>query len=129
MNATHKILATLALLAPLATWAQTRGDMQCKPSGKDLIFDCVFRLARTDQPVSGAQLTVAAEMPSMPEEHKQKPVKARAGKGPGEYLVRLDLDMLGEWDLKLRLTGPIREQLVLHCQFDERGGRVIRRPK
>jgi len=129
MNATHKILATLALLAPLATWAQTRGDMQCKPSGKDLIFDCVFRLARTDQPVSGAQLTVAAEMPSMPREHKQKPVKARAGKGPGEYLVRLDLDMLGEWDLKLRLSGPLRDQLVLHCQFDERGGRVLRRSK
>src|SRR5262249_10269899 len=43
MNATHKIFATLALLAPLAAWAQTRGDMQCKPSGKDLVFDCVFR--------------------------------------------------------------------------------------
>ncbi|MBV9362300.1 MAG: FixH family protein [Betaproteobacteria bacterium] len=103
--------------------------MQCKPGGKDLVYDCVIRLARTDQPVSGAQVTVALEMPSMPDEHKQKPVKARAGKGPGEYLVRLDLDMLGEWDLKLRLSGPVRDQLVLHCQFDERGGRVIRRPK
>jgi len=129
MNATHKILTTFALLAPLATCAQTRGDMQCKPSGKDLIYDCVFRLARTDQPVAGAQLTVAAEMPSMPDEHKQKPVKARPGKGPGEYMARLDLDMLGEWDLRLRLTGAVRDQLVLHCRFDERGGRVIRRPK
>ena len=108
MNAPYKILATLALLAPLAAGAQTRGDMQCKPSGKDLIYDCVIRLARTDQPVSGAQLTVAAEMPSMPGEHQQKPIKARQGKGPGEYLVRLDLDMLGEWDLKLRLAGPVR---------------------
>jgi hypothetical protein len=129
MNAPHKILAALALLAPLATLAQTRGDMQCKPAGKDLIYDCVFRLARTDQPVSGAQLTVAAEMPSMPGEHRQKSIKARPGKGPGEYMARLDLDMLGEWDLKLRLSGPVRDQLVLHCQFDERGGRVIRRAK
>ena len=125
----QKILAGLALLAPLAALAQTRADMQCRPIGKDLIYDCVFRLARTDQPVTGAQLTVAPEMPSMPGEHKQKAVKARPGKGPGEYLVRLDLDMLGEWDLKLRLTGPVRDQLVLRCQFDERGGRVLRRPK
>lgn len=129
MNALQKIFIGCALLAPLATLAQTRGDMQCKPSGKDLIYDCVFRLARTDQPVTGAQLTVAAEMPSMPGEHTQKPIKARPGKGPGEYLARLDLDMLGEWDLKLRLSGAVRDQLVLHCQFDERGGRVVRRPK
>ena len=128
MNTWQKILAGLMLLAPLATLGQTRGDLQCKPSGKDLIYDCVIRLARTDQPVTGAQLTVAVEMPSMPAEHKQKPVKARPGRGPGEYLFRLDLDMLGEWDLKLRLSGAVRDQLVLRCQFDERGGRVVRRP-
>ncbi len=129
MNATRKFLLGFALAAPLTAFAQTRGDMQCKPSGKDLIYDCVIRLARAEQPVSGAQLTVAPDMPTMPGEHKGKPIKARPGKGPGEYLVRLDLDMMGEWDLKLRLSGPVRDQLVLHCQFDEHGGRVLRRPK
>ncbi len=119
----------LALAAPLAALGQTRGDMLCKPIGKDLIYDCVIRLARAEQPVAGAQVTVATDMPSMPGEHKRKPVKARAGKGPGEYLVRLDLDMLGEWDVRLRLSGSVRDQLVLHCEFDERGGRVIRRRK
>jgi len=124
-----KPLLLFLLLAPLAAAAQTRADVQCKPSGKDLIYDCVVRLARADQPVTGAQLTVAAEMPSMPGEHGQKAVNARPGKGPGEYLVRLDLDMPGEWDLKLRLTGAVRDQLLLHCEFDQRGGRVLRRPK
>src|SRR3982751_6298965 len=79
-------------------------------------------LARADQPVAGAQLTVSADMPSMPGEHRLKPVKARPGKGPGEYLVRLDLDMPGEWDLTLRLTGAVRDRLLLHCEFDQRGG-------
>ena len=129
MKATSNLLLSLALLAPLAAAAQTRGDLQCKPSGKDLIYDCVLRLARAGQPVTGAQLTVAAEMPSMPGEHSLKAVKARPGKGPGEYLVRLDLDMPGEWDLKLRLAGAVRDQLVLHCEFDQRGGRAVRRPK
>jgi hypothetical protein len=116
----------LCLLAPAAALAQTRADMQCKRAGKDLIYNCVIRLARADQPVSGAQLTVAAEMPSMPAEHSVKPVKARPGTGPGEYLARLDLDMPGEWAVKLRLTGPVRDQLVLRYTFDERGARRSR---
>jgi YtkA-like protein len=129
MNAISKLLLSVVLFPPLAAVAQTRADLQCKPAGKDLIYDCVVRLARADQPVAGAQLTVSAEMPSMPGEHGLKPVKARPGKGPGEYLVRLDLDMLGEWNVKLRLTGTVRDQLVLRCEFDERGGRALRRPK
>ena len=123
-----KLVLLLGLLAPLLAAAQqTRADMQCKPTGKDLIYDCVIRLARAGEPVSGAQLTVGADMPSMPMAHNVKPVKARPGKGPGEYLVRLDLDMQGEWALKLRLAGPVRDQLVLHYEFDERGARAIRR--
>lgn len=129
MRATSKILLSIALASPLACLAQTRGDLQCKAAGKDLTYDCVIRLARADQPVTGAQVTVAGDMPSMAGEHSLKPVKARAGKGPGEYLVRLDLDMPGEWDLKLRLSGPVRDQLVLRCEFDERGGRAVRRSK
>src|SRR6266850_2568198 len=58
-----------------------------------------------------------------------KPVRARPGKGPGEYLVRLDLDMPGEWDVKLRLSAPVRDQVVLRYEFDERGGRPLRRHK
>ena len=125
-----RLLLLMGLLAPmLAAAQQTRADMQCKATGKDLIYDCVIRLARGGEPVSGAQLTVGADMPSMPMAHSVKPVKARPGKGPGEYLVRLDLEMQGEWAVKLRLAGPVRDQLVLHYEFDERGARAIRRPK
>jgi len=124
-----RVLLLLCLLVPAAGMAQTRADMQCKAAGKDLIYNCTIRLARADQPVNGAQLTVGATMPSMPGEHNLKPVKARPGRGPGEYLVRLDLDMPGEWDVKLRLAAPVREQVTLHYEFDERGGRPIRRHK
>ena len=124
-----KLFLLLCLLAPAGALAQTRADMQCKAAGKDLIYNCVVRLARAGEPVSGAQLTVGATMASMPEAHSAKPAKARPGKGPGEYLVQLDLDMQGEWDVKLRLAGPLRDQLVLHYVFDERGARAIRRPK
>ena len=34
--------------------------------------------------------------------------------------------MPGEWAVKLRLGGPVRDQLVLHYEFDERGARPVR---
>jgi len=122
-----KLLVLAALLAPLTVHAQTRADMQCKATGKDLIYDCTIRLARGDQPLEGAQVSVGADMPSMPMAHNVKPVKARPGNGPGEYLARLDLEMTGEWAVKVRISGKVRDQVVLHYRFDERGARPIRR--
>src|SRR3989442_3323317 len=98
-----RLLLLMGLLAPMLAAAQTRADMQCKATGKDLIYDCVIRLARGGEPVSRAQLTVGADMPSMPMADSVKPVKARPGKGPGEYPVRLHLDMPGDWTGELRL--------------------------
>jgi hypothetical protein len=121
------LLLLFSLLAPVAIAQPLRADMQCKPAGKDLVYDCVIRLARAGEPLTGAQLSVGADMPSMPMAHNVKPVKARPGNGPGEYLARLDLEMQGEWAVKLRLAGPVRDQLVLHYEFDERGARPVRR--
>ena len=73
--------------------------------------------------VGGAQLSIGADMPSMPMAHNIKPVKAKPGSKPGEYAARLDLEMTGEWAVKLRLSGPVRDQLVLHYEFDEKGAR------
>ena len=60
-----RLLLLMGLLAPMLAAAQTRADMQCKATGKDLIYDCVIRLARGGEPVNGAQLTVGADMPSI----------------------------------------------------------------
>ena len=66
-------------------------------------------------------------MPSMPMAHNLRPVKAKAGKLPGEYRARLDLEMLGEWAVKLRLRGPLQDQLILLYDFDEKGARPVTR--
>jgi hypothetical protein len=60
-------------------------------------------------------------MPSMPMAHNIKPVRAKPGKAPGEYHARLDLEMPGEWAVKLRLSGAARDVLVLHYTFTESG--------
>jgi len=56
-----------------------------------------------------------------------RPVKAKPGKSPGEYQAKLDLEMLGEWAVKLRLAGPVKDQLILHYDFDEKGARPAAR--
>ena len=112
----------MALLASMPAAAQNiEATLDCTPAAAELVYDCVIRLARDGRPLAGAQIGVGADMPSMPMAHSVRPVKARAGERPGEYLARLELEMHGDWAVKLRLTRPLRDQLVLHYRFTESG--------
>ena len=98
-----------------------RGELACMSTGTAFVYDCTLRLTRGGKPLEGVQVTVGADMPAMPMAHNVKPQKARPGTRPGEYLVRLDLEMLGEWAIRFRLRGPVRDQLILHYDFDDKG--------
>jgi hypothetical protein len=100
-----------------------KAELDCRFTGTDFVYDCVVRLARGGSPLAGVQVSVGADMPSMPMAHNLKPVKAKPGGKPGDYEARLDLEMTGEWAVKLRLSGPVRDQIVLHYDFDEKGAR------
>lgn len=109
----------LVFLAAPAFAQKTEAELKCTPSGKkNLIYDCTIRLSRGGEPLSGAQVTVGADMPSMPMAHNTRPVKARPGKNPGEYRARLELEMQGEWAVKLRIAGPVRDQIIKKLDFD-----------
>jgi hypothetical protein len=111
-------------LAPPAFAQRTTAKLDCKYTGKDFIYDCIIRL---EPPMEGVHIIVAADMPSMPLAHNVKPVKASQTKILGQYRARLDLEMPGEWAVKLRLSGAVRDQHVLHYEFDERGARPVKR--
>jgi hypothetical protein len=106
--------------APVAAQKLT-AKLECRYAGTDFVYDCRIGLERGGQPLSGAELTVGADMPSMPMAHNIKPVKAKPTGKPGEYRARLELEMTGEWAVKLRIAGPVRDQLVLHYVFTESG--------
>ena len=116
-------LALLALAALPAAAQGTRAELDCARTRTEHVYDCVIRLARGGAPLAGVELSIGADMPSMPMAHNIKPVKAKPGKKPGDYEARLDLEMAGEWAVKLRLSGPVRDQLVLHYDFDDKGAR------
>ena len=112
----------IALLVSCPVLAQKlHADMGCTPAGAELAYDCVIRLTSGGKPLSGAQISVGADMPSMPMAHSVRPVKASPGQLPGEYLAKLEIEMHGDWAVKLRLSGPVRDQLVLHYRFTESG--------
>jgi hypothetical protein len=118
------LLGLVLCFSPPVMAQKTNAKLDCKYTGKDFIYDCLIRL---EPPMEGVQVTLGADMPSMPMAHQVKPVKAKPTKIPGEYRGRLELEMPGEWAVKLRLAGPVRDQLVLHYEFDERGARPVRR--
>lgn len=120
-------LLLLGLLTSPALAQRAQAALECKFTGTDFVYDCRVLLTRGGQPLPGAEITVGADMPSMPMAHNVKPVKARPGAKPGEYDARLDLEMTGEWAVKLRLAGPVRDQLILHYEFDEKGARPAKR--
>jgi hypothetical protein len=115
------------LISPGAFAQKTAAALDCKYTGKDFVYDCMIKIDRGGEPLSGAQVTVGADMPSMPMAHQVKPVRAKPAGAPGEYRARLELEMSGEWAVKLRLAGPVRDQLILHYEFDERGARPVKR--
>ena len=132
MNTRLSFLAVLAVLAIGAGFfampavaQKIDATLSCKTTGTDFVYDCVIRLARGGQPLEGVTITIGADMPSMPMAHNVKPIKAAPGKRAGEYEAKLDLEMLGEWAVKLRLAGSVRDQLILHYEFDEKGAQAV----
>ena len=118
-----RLPAALALFLAAASAAAQRlaADVDCRPTKHDLVYDCRIALkeAKSGKPVNGAEVSVGADMPSMPMAHNVKPVKASAGATPGEYHARIALEMFGEWALRLNVRGPVRDVIVKKLDFRE----------
>jgi hypothetical protein len=121
-----RIFPYLLIFASTTICAQTvKAELQCRLTRTDYVYNCTIKLARDGRPLAGADVTVDADMPSMPKAHNTPPVKARPGRVPGEYAAKLDLEMLGEWAVRLRLASPAKEQLILLYDFGEKGARPV----
>jgi hypothetical protein len=104
-----------------AAEVRAKADVACQPTGKPLQYDCTIRLlhARTNEPLTDVALTVGADMPSMPLAHNMRPVKATVGTVPGTHEARIDLEMLGDWALRIDLTGKVRDRVVKVLRFEQ----------
>jgi hypothetical protein len=115
-------LIAAACLADAASAQSVRAkaDVDCKPAGQLLHYDCVIKLmnAHTSEPLAGVTLMVGADMPSMPMMHNVRPVKAAPGVDSGTYQARIVLEMHGDWAIQLNLSGSMRDRVVANIRFD-----------
>ena len=113
--------------APAANAAErAKAEVACTPTATPLEYDCTIKLieARNKQPLNGVDVTLGADMPSMPMAHNVRPAKAIADETPGVYRARLQLEMHGDWALQINLAGRVRDRVVKRMRFEpaKRGG-------
>ena len=126
-------LAVLALTSAMA-WSggaaaaeRARAEVDCAPTGKKLVYECKIVLMgrKSGAPLKGAKLVVGADMPSMPLAHNVRPVTASPGGKPGMYRATIELEMHGEWALRLDVSGPTRDRLIHKMRFGAaKGGKM-----
>jgi hypothetical protein len=108
-------------LAVTCAEAQTRAkaDVTCAVTAKRLVYDCAIKLVDAGgAPLTGVEVTVGADMPSMPMAHNVRPVKGAPGGEPGVYRVQLELEMHGDWALRIDVGGPVRDRVVKPMRFE-----------
>jgi hypothetical protein len=101
--------------------APIKADLECRPAGAGPVYDCMIRLSdsKSRAPVSDAAFTVSADMPSMPMTHNLRPVPALPQRAAGVYRARLALEMYGKWNVKLRISSPMQDQITKAYDFFE----------
>jgi hypothetical protein len=113
----------LCLLA-MPAWAQTpryKVELACAPTKTVLVYQCLVHVTDpAGRPVEGADVTLSADMPSMPMAHNVKPVTAQPLTGkPGSYEATLELEMPGEWLVKLQFRAPHRDLVTRKLDFQK----------
>lgn len=108
------------VLAPAAAQAlRPQAELACVAYGSGPQLECTLRVTRAGHPVEGLQVTLGAQMPSMPMAHSVKPAPALPTGRPGEYRGVLSLQMNGAWAVQADLAGPLRERVVRTLAVDE----------
>lgn len=130
----RKLLIAGALSASAAMPAlaadRAKATLDCKAvAAPEFAYDCTLDVAnaRTGEPIDGATIILGADMPSMPMVHNVPPFAFTPAGKPGRYQARIQLDMYGPWAIKLRIAGPLRDEVVAVYQFGTEGSELRRR--
>ena len=125
MIAARALLLSLFLVlvssgSGLAADVKAKAEVSCSATARPLEYDCSIKLSdqRSGEALTGVDVTVGADMPSMPMAHNVKPVNATPGSEPGTYRAHIKLEMYGDWAVKVDLVGPVRDRIVKSMRFE-----------
>jgi hypothetical protein len=106
---------------PAVTQAAERlkADVKCTQTDQKLVYDCMIMLTgrKSGRAMDGVEFTVKADMPSMPMAHNVRSVKAMPTGKQGMYHARIELEMFGEWALKMDVSSPARDTIIHKIHF------------
>ena len=115
------VALVVSLIFPVAIQAaeRARADVECASTDQKLVYDCMIMLTgrKSGTAMDGVEFTVKTDMPSMPMAHNMKPVKAMPAGKPGMYHARIELEMHGEWILKMDVSSPARDTIIHKIHF------------
>jgi len=94
-------------------------EVICNPTDKQLVYECMFKVMgkKNHQPLVDAEFTIKADMPSMPMAHNVPPIQPEPTEKPGVYHGMIELEMLGEWALKMEFAKPVRDIVIKKITF------------
>ncbi len=113
------LVASLIFSAGTQAGERARADVECTRTEQKLVYDCMIMLTgrKSGTAMDGVEFTVKTDMPSMPMAHNMKPVKAMPAGKPGMYHARIELEMHGEWILKMDVSSPARDTIIHKMHF------------
>ena len=118
------IAGLLALVPAIALAAGERPmvKVECKPTEDKLVFHCTFEVMgkKSHEPIEGAAFKVNADMPTMPLAHNVRPIRPEPVAGtPGRYEGKIEVEMLGEWTIKMTFDEPVRDIVIEKLTFGD----------
>ena len=98
---------------------RAEADVLCDETDLPLEYSCSIEVheRNSGKPLTGAKIVINADMPDMPMAHNVPPVIAMESETPGVYQATLLLEMRGSWVLRLSVSGPIRDIVVVTMEF------------
>ena len=119
------VMAALGLFPMTAAGGERKAaEVECAPTDQKLVYNCMITLKgkKSGAPIADAEFTVGADMPSMPGAHNVRPVPAEAHGMAGMYRARIEIEMTGEWALKLDFNKPSRDRVIKKLHFGGMAG-------
>ena len=121
IKATILLSGVCALLLTQAGTASERAntDVLCEETEAPLQYTCTILLYErgSGKAVTGARIVINADMPDMPMAHNVQPVIAMESEMPGRYQATISLAMRGQWILRLAISGPLRDVVIVAMDF------------
>ena len=109
---TYALALALTIPTGIAQANMAKTHTSCMPHKQALTYACKVHLSAHSKPVSNADISVSADMPSMPMAHNMRQIMVTPVVGlAGQYEFILEFEMAGQWRLIYNILSPFVDRV------------------